>query len=124
MKLLTIDSRDNAGRPGVMLDNSYILDLGAAPDTLAESHWVPHSVVSVLAAGGDGVDRLRELVLKVAAQPAAERARLIEDGVILPFATTKLLAPVRRPGLILIADPDDSTEFIKSPNTAVGNAAS
>lgn len=124
MKLLTIDSRDHAGRPGVLLDDSHILDLGAAPDTLSESHWVPHSVVSVLAAGGDGLDRLQTLVRKVEALSAADRDRLIEDGVVLPFATTALLAPVRRPGLILVADPDRQTEFIKSPNTAVGNAVS
>ena len=122
MKLLTIDSRDHAGRPGVLLDDAHILDLGAAPATLSESHWVPHSVVSVLAAGSDGLDRLRELVRKVEAQSAADRASLIDDGVVLPFETTALLAPVRRPGLILVADPVGQTEYIKSPNTAVGNA--
>ena len=45
MKLLTIDSREVTGRPGVLLDSGDILDLAAAPSTLNESQWIPHSVV-------------------------------------------------------------------------------
>ena len=43
MKLVTIDAREVAGRPGVLLDGGVILDLSAAPGSLSVSQWVPHS---------------------------------------------------------------------------------
>jgi len=119
MKLLTIDSREVTGRPGVLLDSGDILDLAAAPTTLAESQWIPHSVVSVIAAGRDGLDRIERLI---ATAEKADRQQLLQAGALLPYAGTALLAPVRRPGLVLIVDPDGSG-FLKSPNAAVGNAA-
>ena len=51
MKLVTIDAREVAGRPGVLLEDGNILDLTAAPSTLSQSQWIPQSVVSILAAG-------------------------------------------------------------------------
>ncbi len=119
MKLLTIDSREVTGRPGVLLDSGDILDLAAAPSTLAESQWIPHSVVSVIASGKDGLDRIARLI---AAAEKADRQQLLQVGALLPYAGTALLAPVRRPGLVLIIDPDGAG-FIKSPNAAVGSAA-
>ncbi len=117
MKLLTIDSREVTGRPGVLLDSGDILDLATAPTTLSESQWIPHSVVSVIAAGRDGLERVARLV---ASAEQADRQSLLQNGTLLPYASTALLAPVRRPGLLLIVDSPDSG-YIKSPNAAVGS---
>ena len=119
MKLLTIDSREVTGRPGVLLDGGDILDLAAAPKTLSESQWIPHSVVSVLAAGPDGLERTASLVTAV---DQANREQLLSAGALLPYAGTELLAPIRRPGLVLIVDAAGSG-FIKNPNAAVGPRA-
>lgn len=119
MKLLTIDSREVTGRPGVLLDSGDILDLATAPTTLSESQWIPHSVVSVIAAGRDGLERVARLV---ASAEQADRQSLLQNGTLLPFASTALLAPVRRPGLLLIVDSPDSG-YVKSPNAAVGSGA-
>ncbi len=119
MKLLTIDSREVTGRPGVLLASGEILDLATAPSTLSESQWIPHSIVSVLAAGRDGVERVARLV---AAAERSDVSELRHVGALLPYHGTALLAPVRRPGLVLIVDADGSG-LIKSPNAAVGNGA-
>jgi len=119
MKLLTIDSREVTGRPGVLLENGDILDLATAPTTLSESQWIPHSVVSVIAAGRNGLERVARLV---ASAEQADRQSLLQNGTLLPYAGTALLAPVRRPGLLLIVDLPDSS-YVKSPNAAVGNGA-
>lgn len=123
MKLLTIDSREVGGRPGVLLDNGEILDLAAAPNSLSESQWIPYSVVSVVAAGQDGLDRIGHMVASVQQTALQDRERLVSEGVLLPYASTTLMAPVRRPGLILVIGPE-STAHMKSPNTAVGDGAS
>lgn len=119
MKLLTIDCREIGGRPGVMLGDDDILDLAAAPSTLNQAQWIPYSVVSVLAAGQDGLDRVEALVQ---AANDSDREQLRRDGVLMPAAGTALLPPVRRPGLLLVVD-DGGNTYIKSPNTAVGSAA-
>jgi 2-keto-4-pentenoate hydratase/2-oxohepta-3-ene-1,7-dioic acid hydratase in catechol pathway len=120
MKLVTIDCREIGGRPGVILSDDDILDLAAAPSTLDESQWIPYSVVSVLAAGQEGFDRAALLVNSLQRKSTEERDALRRDGVLLPYATTALLPPVRRPGLVLVVD-QASRAYIKSPNTAVGN---
>jgi len=120
MKLLTIDSREVTGRPGVLLDSGDILDLAAAPSTLSESQWIPHSVVSVIAAGRDGLERVARLV---AAAEMTDRQSLLQDGALLPYSGTALLAPIRRPGLVLIVKSDESS-YIKSPNAAIGPGTS
>lgn len=123
MKLLTIDSREVAGRPGALLDTGEILDLVAAPSSMSDSQWIPHSVVSVLHAGREGLSFASQLVAAANRADGAERERLKDRGAILPFAGTALMAPVRRPGLILVVN-SESDAYIKSPNTAVGNEAS
>ncbi|MDH3978679.1 MAG: hypothetical protein OEU86_09195, partial [Gammaproteobacteria bacterium] len=65
MKLLTIDSREVAGRPGVLLDSGDILDLAVAPTTLSESQWIPQSVISVIAAGDSGYEGVNRLIAAV-----------------------------------------------------------
>jgi 2-keto-4-pentenoate hydratase/2-oxohepta-3-ene-1,7-dioic acid hydratase in catechol pathway len=119
MKLLTIDSREVTGRPGVLLDSGDILDLAVAPSSLSESQWIPHSIVSVLAAGRNGLENVERLI---AAAGKADRQRLLSEGALLPYSGTALLAPVRRPGLVLIVDAHDSG-YIKSPNAATGPGA-
>ena len=120
MKLLTIDCREITGRPGVLLPDGDILDLAAAPSTLSESQWIPHSIVSVLAAGSDGLERVARLVSAAGEGGDDGRAQLRRDGVLLPFEGTALLPPIRRPGLVLVVG-DDGTTYLKSPNTAASN---
>lgn len=122
MKLVTIDCREVGGRPGVILPDNDILDLAAAPSTLDQSQWIPYSVVSVLAAGQEGFDRAALLVNSFQGKSAEERDALRRDGVLLPYESTALLPPVRRPGLVLVVD-QESRSYIKSPNTAVANEA-
>ncbi len=119
VKLLTIDSREVTGRPGVLLDSGDILDLAAAPSTLSESQWIPHSVVSVLAVGNNGLERVQRLVT---AAEQADRQRLLQEGTLLPYSGTALLAPIRRPGLVLVVDLQGSG-YIKSPNAVMGHGA-
>ncbi|MGI9342733.1 MAG: fumarylacetoacetate hydrolase family protein [Gammaproteobacteria bacterium] len=122
MKLLTIDCREIGGRPGGVLPNGDIVDLTAAPSTMGQASWIPHSVVSVLAAGQDGIGKTAALLEAVAASSPTRYEELRRAGVVLPFDGTVLLPPVRRPGLVLVTE-EDGRNFIKSPNTAVGSGA-
>ncbi len=122
MKLVTIDCREIGGRPGVMLAGGEILDLAAAPSTLNQAQWIPYSVVSVLAAGRDGFERVASLIDAVDAKDDRDRDELRRDGVLLPATGTTLLPPVRRPGLVLVVQ-SDGAAYVKSPNTAVGDGA-
>jgi len=125
VQLVTIDSREVAGRPGVVTETGEILDLIAAPSTLSESQWMPQSVISVLAAGEQGLQHVSELLAQ-AADPD-NHARLAAAGALLKGGSTDLMAPVRRPGLILVTESvsADTGEplpaaSIKSPHTAIG----
>jgi len=122
VKLLTIDCREIGGRPGVVFGDDDILDLAAAPVTFNQAQWIPYSVVSVLAAGRDGLERVNRLLDAAHATGAADRDELRRNGVLLPLRATDLLPPVRRPGLLLVAEPDGGS-YVKSPNAAVGSAA-
>ena len=84
MQLVTIDAREVAGRPGVLLDSGDILDLTAAPVTLAESQWIPQSVVSILVAGEEGREHAMRLVRAVENATAAEISEMRDRGVLLP----------------------------------------
>jgi hypothetical protein len=121
MKLVTIDAREVAGRPGVLLDSGQILDLSAAPGSLETSQWIPQSTISILAAGERGLEHAQALVALV--EDGLDRLK--QTGAISSLPGTPLMTPVRRPGLILISHKmGDGTpaSFIKSPNTAVGHA--
>jgi acylpyruvate hydrolase len=122
MKLVTIDSREVAGRPGVLLDTGNILDLSAAPGSLSASQWIPQSTISILAAGERGLEHAQSLAEIAGEDPE----RFKRGGALSALSGTALMAPVRRPGLILISQSDrdgQAASFIKSPNTAVGHAA-
>jgi hypothetical protein len=120
MKLVTIDAREVAGRPGVLLDSGHILDLSAAPGSLSVSQWIPQSTISILAAGERGLEHAQGLI----SLADDERAQLTDRGALSTLAGTALMTPVRRPGLILISyvlGNGSPASFIKSPNTAVGH---
>ncbi|MCP3999995.1 MAG: fumarylacetoacetate hydrolase family protein [Gammaproteobacteria bacterium] len=121
MKLVTIDAREVAGRPGVLLDSGQVLDLSAAPGSLESSQWIPQSTISILAAGERGLEHALGLV----ALADAGRDKLKQIGALTSLSGTPLMTPVRRPGLILISHKMGNgvpASFIKSPNTAVGHA--
>jgi hypothetical protein len=127
MRLVTLDSRETGGRPGVVVAGTEvaggeILDIVASPGSLAETQWLPQSVVSVLAAGADGLSQVARMVAAVQQASPGERAALRQAGRLLPLASTALLAPVRRPGLILVLDAVDQSPalgaWIKNPNAA------
>jgi len=126
MQLITLECRELAGRPGAITRGDEILDLAAAPTTLDQAQWIPHSVVSILAAGEEGRERVQRLLDGAA---AADPQQLRDAGVLLPMDQTRLMAPVRRPGLVLLLESDradvgepDPVAYIKSPNTVVGPA--
>ena len=122
MKLVTIEAREVAGRPGVLLDDGLILDLSAAPGSLSASQWVPQSTISILAAGERGLAHAQSLI----SLADENTARLRDDGALLKLTATALMAPMRRPGLMLIShvlSDGVAASFIKSPNTAVGHAS-
>lgn len=130
MKLVTIDSREVAGRPGALVDDEAILDLIAAPSRLSEAQWLPQSVVSILAAGEQGLEHVRHQLAAVKDADEEARQELRRTGVLLPLKGTALLAPIRRPGLILIYGPIEldgrecaQAAVIKSPNSVVGDGA-
>jgi hypothetical protein len=122
MKLVTIEAREVAGRPGVLLDGGVILDLSAAPGSLSASQWVPQSTISILAAGERGLALAQSLI----AMAEGQAVRLSDAGALLKLTSTALMAPMRRPGLMLIShvlSDGAAASFIKSPNTAVGHAS-
>lgn len=123
MRLVTLDSREVGGRPGVMLATGEILDLAAAPSSLGNSHWRPQSVVSVLAEGEEGMARVRRLLAEIDGASDAERRAWRTGGRLLPGTGTELMAPVRRPGLLLMVrlEPGQPQQaYVKNPNAAVG----
>ena len=89
MKLVTIEAREVAGRPGVLLDGGVILDLSAAPGSLSASQWVPQSTISILAAGERGLAHAESLI----SLADEHEERLREDGALLKLTATALMAP-------------------------------
>jgi 2-keto-4-pentenoate hydratase/2-oxohepta-3-ene-1,7-dioic acid hydratase in catechol pathway len=125
VQLVTIDSREVAGRPGVLTSTGEILDLAVAPSTLDQAQWIPQSVISVLAAGEEGLERVSSLCAE--AEDPSLRKSLLAAGALLPAQATQLMAPVRRPGLILLTESFATAAqeplpvaTIKSPHTACG----
>lgn len=124
MRLVTLDSREAAGRPGILLPSGEILDLAAAPSGLTASQWRPQSVVSVLAEGEEGSARVARVLAEWAAATEADRAEWRRSGRLLPGAGTRLMPPVRRPGLLLmVVDPASRPAYVKNPNAAAGPEA-
>jgi len=123
VRLVTIDSREVGGRPGIGLPSGEILDLAASPAGLTASQWRPQSVVSVLAEGAEGAARVALLVAECDAASDAQRQQWRSTGRLLPAAGTRLMAPIRRPGLLLMATDGAggrSACYVKNPNSATG----
>jgi hypothetical protein len=123
MRLVTLDSREVGGRPGISLPSGEILDLAASPAGLTAAQWRPQSVVSVLAEGEVGSARVARLLAEVDAASEAQRREWRSSGRLLPVAGTRLMPPIRRPGLLLmVADRSGarSSCYVKNPNSATG----
>jgi hypothetical protein len=125
MRLVTLDSREAAGRPGLLLPSGEILDLAAAPSGLTAAQWRPQSVVSVLAEGEEGRARVARVLAEWASATDQDRAEWRRMGRLLPAPGTRLMPPIRRPGLLLmVADPASGSSYVKNPNAAAGPEAS
>jgi 2-keto-4-pentenoate hydratase/2-oxohepta-3-ene-1,7-dioic acid hydratase in catechol pathway len=125
MKFVTIESPPE-GRAGVLVGEE-ILDLARVPG----ADGLPGSVRSILAGGAVMLDRVRWLVEGAAGK---EQGRLRAAGAILPLTSTKLLAPIPRPNLLLSAGmnyhehlkemgsqpPPHPTAFIKNAESITG----
>lgn len=123
MRLVTLDSREVGGRPGISLPSGEILDLAASPSGLAASQWRPQSVVSVIAEGEEGAARVALLVAEFDAASDAQRQQWRSSGRLLPAAGTRLMPPIRRPGLLLMVSDrlgGRTACYIKNPNSATG----
>lgn len=123
MRLVTLDSREVGGRPAVSLPAGEILDLTVASATLGASQWRPQSVVSVLAQGEEGAAHVARQIAEIDAATAPERQAWRATGRLLPAAGTQLMAPIRRPGLLLMVQTTGGSApdaYIKNPNAAVG----
>lgn len=135
MKLATIDT-PGAGHAGVLAGDDEILDLVALGGVSARARLVPGSVRGILAAGDDGLDIVRRCIGEVEAMAGGERDALREAGILRPFATTPLHAPVPDPKLVLSAGlnygrhlaemkgtptPGNPTAFIKAASSLTGS---
>ncbi|MEO7385519.1 MAG: fumarylacetoacetate hydrolase family protein [Gammaproteobacteria bacterium] len=123
MRLVTLDSREVGGRPGVSLPSGEILDLAASPSGLTAAQWRPQSVISVLAEGEEGAARVARLIADSAAASEDQRQDWRRAGRLLPAAGTRLMPPIRRPGLLLmVTDRNDDriATYVKNPNSAIG----
>jgi len=120
MRLVTLDSREAGGRPALSLSSGEILDLAAAPSGLTAAQWRPQSVVSVLAEGEEGAARVGRLVAEFEAAPEAQRQEWRRTGRLLPASGTRLMPPIRRPGLLLMVTDAAGACYVKNPNAAVG----
>jgi hypothetical protein len=123
MRLVTLDCREVGGRPGIFLPSGEILDLAAAPSGLTASQWRPLSVVSVLAEGEEGARRVARLIADCESASDSQRQQWRSSGRLLPGSGTRLMPPVRRPGLLLMVTSSDGGPtacYVKNPNSAVG----
>ncbi len=123
MRLVTLDCREVGGRPGIFLPSGEILDLAATPSGLTGAQWRPLSVVSVLAEGEEGALRVARLIADCESATDSERQLWRSSGRLLPGSGTRLMAPVRRPGLLLMVTRGDvgpTACYVKNPNSAVG----
>lgn len=123
MRLVTLDSREVGGRPGISLPSGEILDLAASPAGLTAAQWRPQSVVSVLAEGEEGAARVARLLAEVDSVSESQREEWRRSGRLLPAAGTRLMPPIRRPGLLLmVADRSGGRSpcYVKNPNSAAG----
>jgi len=97
MLLVTIDDVPG-GSAGVQMASGQILHLGRAALPGTVEAWLPSSVKGILEAGSDGL----EIVRKIADRHEAGGPESADPSSVLP-SSTRLLAPVPNPGMILAA---------------------
>jgi acylpyruvate hydrolase len=133
MKLATIDCVAG-GRPAAVLASGDILNLERAALPGTAETWLPHGMRAILTAGNEGLDLVRRIVDRVEGGGDGERQRLRESGALTPPTSTRLLAPVPDPAMILSAGqayrshlaemkteaPHEPHAFIKASSTVVG----
>ena len=133
MKLVTL-SIPPGGRTGVVIGYD-VLDFALATPLLPLAGWVPPDMRDLLAAGSEGLDLIRRLIDRVESGGMASRLR--ETGALKPLASTPLLAPVPRPGIVLshgraykshLAEMNSKGEegphaFMKNVNAIIGPGA-
>lgn len=134
MRLVTIDTGVR-GTPGALLSSGEILHLAraAAPGTLET--WIPETLRDILGAGEAGLAAVRGLIARIEAASADELAASRAAGTITDPATTRLLAPIPEPRLIIggglnyrshlremsgTPEPSRPTGFIKAAASVVG----
>lgn len=136
MRLVTIDS-GSKGVPGAILESGEVLHLQQAALAGTVQGWLPDSVRGILEAGAEGLDVVRQIVLRVDALSPAGLTALRNSGA-LTSASTRLLAPVTNPRLIVAAGlayhshlaemagtsvPPHPTAFMKSINSVTATGA-
>jgi acylpyruvate hydrolase len=135
MRLVTL-SAPPGGRIGVVIGED-VLDFALAKSLLPLAGWVPAAMPDLLAAGGEGLDLIRRLIDRVASGREEMAARLRRAGALRPLASTPLLAPVPRPGIVLshgraykshLAEmnskgEDEPHAFMKNVNAIIGHRA-
>ena len=99
MRLATIQCSPR-GRVVVVLGDE-VIDPSLAADVLPIAHWVPHSMVEVIAGGSEGLEILRRLVAMVRAAPEVVRDDLRSGLALRKLADVRLAAPVPQPALLL-----------------------
>ncbi len=133
MKLVTL-SIPPGGRTGVVIGYD-VLDFALATPLLPLAGWVPPDMRDLLAAGSEGLDLVRRLIDRVQSGDMASRLRA--TGALKPLASTPLLAPVPRPGIVLshgraykshLAEmnskgEEDPHAFMKNVNAIIGPGA-
>ena len=133
MRLVTI-SIPPGGRTGVIVGYD-VLDFALAAPLLPLARWVPAAMPDLLAAGEAGLDIIRRLVDRATSGDMV--ARLRAAGALTPLASTPLLAPVPRPGIVLShgraykshlkemnsKGEDEPHAFMKNVNAIIGPGA-
>ena len=100
MRLVTI-AAPPGGRTGIIVGED-VLDFALAASVLPLAGWVPQAMQTLFAAGAEGLDLIRRLMDRVASgRDDNIAARLRASGALRPLASTELLAPVPRPGIVL-----------------------
>ena len=116
MKLLTVDIAAG-GRPGVLSGAGEIIDLQMLADH--DGRAIPGSVRAILEAGEDALDIVRAVVDEIDAASQTELDAGRKSGVLRPFESTPLCAPVPDPWLILSAGLNYKSHLAEMKGTPV-----
>ena len=133
MLFVTIDDVPG-GSAGARLPSQDVLHLGRAARADTIEAWLPSSVSAILAGGPGGIAVAEDIAARCAGWNEPQRIAARNAGALLP-ATTRLLAPIPRPGMILAAGlayrshlaemagtpvPASPTGFLKAPSSVSG----